>query len=294
MVLTLHSPYLDKHALWIKGNLHAHTTISDGERDPQAVIDDYAARGYHFLMLSDHDLWHDLDRLEARGMTLLSGAEITANGPHLLLVNVGAPVQPLLDRQPVIHKANAAGGLVIVNHPNWDVDFNHCPQERLEQWTGYIGIEVFNGIARRHFGNPYAADRWDRLLSAGRRVWGFAHDDSHAWYDVGMAWNMVQMQTDSHRVEEIVKALREGRFYATTGVTITAVRTVGLSVTVETIDAQRIAAYSRHAARVAVVDGACMSLNVPPDADWGYLRFECYGHGDTIAWTQPIWLHHAP
>ena len=65
---------------WVKGNLHAHTTASDGERPHQEVIDDYADRGYGFLMISDHDIYtseEDYARHDSRGMILIPGNEIT-------------------------------------------------------------------------------------------------------------------------------------------------------------------------------------------------------------------------
>ena len=45
-----------KDGRWLMGNLHTHTTASDGQREHQAVIDDYVGRGYGFLMISDHDI----------------------------------------------------------------------------------------------------------------------------------------------------------------------------------------------------------------------------------------------
>ena len=76
---------------WLVGNLHTHTTASDGQRDHQAVIDDYAGRGYGFLMISDHDIYTALDdyqQYDFQGMIALAGNEITANGSHML--HVGA------------------------------------------------------------------------------------------------------------------------------------------------------------------------------------------------------------
>ena len=50
-------PYQNlKDGRWLMGNLHAHTTASDGRRPHQEVLDDYAGRGYGFLMISDHDI----------------------------------------------------------------------------------------------------------------------------------------------------------------------------------------------------------------------------------------------
>ena len=56
---------------WYRGNLHTHTTRSDGKREPQVVVDDYAERGYDFLMISDHDLVTDPRELNPRGMVLI-------------------------------------------------------------------------------------------------------------------------------------------------------------------------------------------------------------------------------
>ena len=39
---------------WVKGNLHSHTTNSDGRVDPQTRVDGYVGAGYDYLCLSDH------------------------------------------------------------------------------------------------------------------------------------------------------------------------------------------------------------------------------------------------
>ena len=39
----------------LRGNLHAHTTFSDGVRSPQALIEEYESRGYDFLAITDHE-----------------------------------------------------------------------------------------------------------------------------------------------------------------------------------------------------------------------------------------------
>jgi len=76
----LQNPYLDSSFGWLKGNLHTHTAQSDGGQPPQEIVDDYAARGYGFLMLSDHDKLTDPGTLKNRGMVLLLGYELSAQG----------------------------------------------------------------------------------------------------------------------------------------------------------------------------------------------------------------------
>jgi hypothetical protein len=41
----------------LKGNLHAHTTFSDGRRPVEEVITRYRELGYDFLAITDHDGW---------------------------------------------------------------------------------------------------------------------------------------------------------------------------------------------------------------------------------------------
>jgi hypothetical protein len=40
---------------WYRGNTHAHTLWDDGDALPEAVVEWYRSRGYHFLVLSDHN-----------------------------------------------------------------------------------------------------------------------------------------------------------------------------------------------------------------------------------------------
>ncbi|MCC6792855.1 MAG: hypothetical protein IT336_14285, partial [Thermomicrobiales bacterium] len=46
----------DKPGRFWKGNLHTHSTRSDGKLTPAEVIAAYQARGYDFLALADHFL----------------------------------------------------------------------------------------------------------------------------------------------------------------------------------------------------------------------------------------------
>jgi len=41
---------------WWKGNLHTHTFWSDGDDFPESILDWYKTNGYHFVVLSDHNV----------------------------------------------------------------------------------------------------------------------------------------------------------------------------------------------------------------------------------------------
>jgi hypothetical protein len=162
----------------------------------------------------------------------------------------------------------------------------------MEALEGYAGIEIYNGVIERLEGTALATDRWDRLLGTGRRVWGFAHDDSHRPGDVGLAWNVVQ--SGDRGAGAIVAALRQGRFYGSTGVTIRKVAVEGTTIRVETADAQRIRFVSKLGVIRATADSPEASFSLPEDEGEArrllYIRAECHGTGGRCAWTQPIFI----
>ena len=288
MTLSIHNPYSREALPWHRGNLHTHTSNSDGGLDPQGVIDEYASRGYGFLMISDHDCFTDPAGLDPRGMALIPGNEVTGHGPHVLQVDARSRVEPDPDVQKAIDAIAEDGGFAIMCHPNWEAHFNHCPQAQLEAWTGYAGIEIYNGVVAHLSGSPLATDRWDRLLAQGRKVWGYAHDDRHRPDNVALAWNVVQAKT--REPTEIVDALRNGRFYASTGVSIDHIESVDHTLRLRAPDAHRIVAYGDSQARVSEADGNEIELHIPEDTNLTYVRFECWGCGENMAWTQPFFI----
>jgi predicted metal-dependent phosphoesterase TrpH len=288
---SLDHPYThaDRSPRWLRGNLHTHSTRSDGDRAPQEVIDDYAKRGYDFLMFSDHDTLAGPEQFadwKSQGMTLIPGNEITRDGPHMLHVGATRRIEPQEDRQAVLDDIAKSGGFAVVNHPNWFENFDHCPHATMKEWNGFTGIEIYNHVIGELPGSSYATDHWDRLLSRGRRVWGFANDDSHQAKHVGFAWNAVLADEAKH--ESIVSAMANGRFYASTGVSISSIAVDGMTVTVTSPDAERIVAIADHGARIAIADGGTLTVTVPEKKT--YVRFECWGRGERVAWTQPFFV----
>lgn len=282
------SPYASGETAWLRGNLHTHTTDSDGNLSPQQTVAAYAAMGYDFLMISDHDRMTPVDTLDPCGMVLMQGNEITSGGPHVLHVGAREVVEPLPDRQAVIDAILADGGLAVMNHPNWEAHFNHCPQSVLERLTGYMGIEVFNGVTLHAEGCPYAMDRWDMLLSQGRRVWGFAHDDNHADEHRGLGWIMVQGGERSP--EALLYALKNGRFYASTGAVITRLDMDDGRLRIQSPNAQAWHVCADHGRVVHRAAGGTLVYDVPELLDAAYFRVECFGPGAAMAWTQPFFL----
>ena len=67
---------------WLKGNLHSHTTNSDGKAAPQERLDGYVGQGYDFLCLSDHHKITFIDTVQAPSdFVLIQGPNCTRTIP---------------------------------------------------------------------------------------------------------------------------------------------------------------------------------------------------------------------
>lgn len=268
--------------LQLRGNLHSHSRYSDGSLPARELVLEYASRGYGFLCISDHDILGPTPESPS-GMVILPGWEVSAGGPHVLAVGCSDVVLPDPDRQVVIRQIAAQGGLAVLNHPNWEGDYDHFPQHEMVALNGYAGIEVYNGVVEFLEGSATAFDRWDQLLTLGRSVLSFAHDDTHWPGNIGLGWNVVVGSEPT--AESILAALKSGRFYCSTGVVIDSVGTQDGGLTVRSALSGRIRFIGSHGRLLAQSSGPEASYQV--DASTGpYVRAECYGTAGAMAWTQ--------
>ena len=286
--LKIHNPYQLTGFSWLRGNLHAHSTLSDGRLPPQLVVDQYAAAGHDFLALTDHDIHSDSSTLDPAGLILLPGNEISANAQHVLHIGSDRRIEPDSDRQSVLDAINATSGFSILAHPTWQDEYDYYPRELMLKLQGYLGIEIFNEVINQLNGSALAVNQWDWLLSQGRQVYGFANDDSHFPENIARGWNVVQAETND--AAGITAAFRAGRFYASTGVEISSISASGRYISVHTANAHRIALVTNLSRRVAAVDSNRALFEIPEGFKGNYVRIECWGHGEQQAWSQPLFV----
>jgi len=55
----------DARVRWYRGNLHTHTTNSDGDESPEFVANGYDTNGYDFLAITDHNFVRNRKRFGA-------------------------------------------------------------------------------------------------------------------------------------------------------------------------------------------------------------------------------------
>lgn len=221
----------DSGAKWYKGNLHTHTTLSDGDSSPEKVIAWYLEHEYDFLAITDHNLIMPIGpykELVGEDMLLISANEVSDKyekaSVHVLALGLtDATVQPtggisLVDvLQKNIDSIRSSGAVPVIAHPNHRWSFT---DREMLQLNNYILFEVLNahpGVNNYGGGgHPSTEEIWDRILSSGRIVYGIGTDDMHklATYP-GKSWVMVKANELS--VKAILAALKKGDFYVSTG-----------------------------------------------------------------------------
>ncbi|MBR6966887.1 MAG: PHP domain-containing protein [Clostridia bacterium] len=222
---------------FLKGSLHCHTNRSDGADAPEDVIRAYYEHGYHFMALTDHNIFCRMSGADVDvPMTMLSGIErdMTILGFRedrplcVHIVGIGDPASPegpahdeVIPHYGRYQDCSAAQGMIDEMH-SWGLKTFYCHPE----WSGTtyadyrclkgnFGVEVWNtGNVVGNGLDTGTAHSWDQALDEGRRVWGVAVDDGHFMEIHCRGWVMVRA---GNSAPEILQALEEGAFYASCG-----------------------------------------------------------------------------
>lgn len=294
-----------KPGQFYRGNLHTHSTNSDGRLSPEAVCNFYRQSGYDFLVLSDHFLeelhWplSDTRPYRTEHFTTLIGAEIhtagmeLGNGWHILAVGLPfdfAPTAPDETGPHLAQRALQSGAFVAAAHPQW---FGMTETDMLSlEAVGVHAIEVFNGSCVDDNDTTDSLYLLDYMLMRGKHLTAIATDDAHfavGIRDVMRGWVMVK--AEQLTPEAILAALKAGDFYASTGPQIHNVVLDGNSLTVNCTPATRIYAVGRPT-EVRTLGGNSMvdgTLNLD---GWKspYVRIVVRDDQGGRAWSNPIWL----
>lgn len=209
---------------WFRGNLHCHTTNSDGQPSPQERLDGYVNQGYDFLCLSDHYTISRIERVKAPDpFVLIQGAELHPHNPfggqthHFLCLNIHEDMDSVkMPPQHVIDEVNRQGGSAWLAHPHWSSV--SIARDTLPL-SGLAGVEVFNTTCRCA-GRGESAVHWDDWMEQQNRIYpALANDDAHALEsenkDTYQGWTMVRAK--ERTAETIMEALNTGAGYCSTG-----------------------------------------------------------------------------
>ncbi len=310
---------------WYKGNLHMHTTRSDGHASPKDAVERYRRNGYDFIALTDHRRpsvtlepgeHGNVDALgredagslvDAGNMLLLSGVEWDTGGAntrrdgdvatyHILGIGMTEFRGICYERNPhpkpqeIVNAIRADGGLAILAHPAWSV----MDPGGIAQLEGITAAEIYNAVSDL----PYTGQRAES--SAWFDIWGthyeklvpaVASDDAHSYEgDACYAYTMVNAAELSR--EGILDALQAGNFYATQRPVLydMAIDREKGAVHLEfSKDVMTAVFYSNHIwteGRVAQVKGGKADYRL--EAGEFFLRAELITRDGRKAWTSPV------
>ena len=292
--------------VWLKGNLHTHTTNSDGRATPQERVDGYAGQGYDFLCLSDH---YTITRIDSvvppDGFVLIQGAELHPDNPfggqvhHFVALDIHQDMDSTkMPPQHVIDQVREQGGSIWLAHPYWssvNITRDILPLR------GLAGLEVSNSICRC-YGRGESSVHWSDWMEHTRQLYpAIATDDAHSpedeQRDTYQGWSMARVKERTARA--VIEALEQGASYSSTGPEI---HDIQLRRVDDPKDEQRVIEATLRSSEAQRIFAVCDSLGteyrepgrtfdratftVMANALWA--RFEVVGPDGSKAWSNPF------
>ncbi len=290
---------------FLRGNIHTHSTRSDGKLDPDEVCRRYRARGYDFLCISDHFLpqyGHPMtDTRAARGdgFTTIIGAEVhcpvTAAGEiwHILAVGLPLDFAPPLPGETgpqIAARCKAAGAFVVIPHPEWycltpaDAATIACAD----------AVEVYNHTSHIRTARGGGSYFLDMLLSEGRRINALASDDAHFLVeadpdrDAFGGWIMVKAPENSP--EALLAAMKAGHYYSSQGPVIDDIAIDGGEMIVRCSPAAQVMVVGPGSRHVFAAGHGLTGARLPmAKFAGGWCRVVVMDGSGRCAWSNPVY-----
>lgn len=294
---------------FFRGNLHTHSTRSDGALAPEEVCRRYRDQGYDFLALTDHFIGaYDYPLVDTRpfrapGFATIIGAELHSGVNHndelWHILAVGLPFDftppnapgfqpvPGMESGPVLaQRARDAGAFVAVAHPQWS-GLTLADARSIE---AAHAVEVYNHGCWVGCDRP---DGWainDLLLSEGRRLSAVATDDAH-FTEPDHFGGWVMVKAEENDPDALVASLKAGLHYSSQGPEIRRIEVSDRRVEVECsacvsviVQGPGQAAQACHGLSMTRASVRTKRLD---DAPW--LRVTVVDAAGRRAWTNPYW-----
>jgi hypothetical protein len=276
---------------WYKGNTHTHARFSDknDKNDVPEIAKWYRKAGYNFLVISEHNdlltkkkvICH-AEADHAPDFIMLCGLELSENR-HLTALGITKFIHKENSLQDGVDRTVDAGGFPILNHPMRPV----VKAADFIKTTDLNHLEVFNGNSPQD--TPNCEQLWDSVLSApkGRIVYAVASDDNHYTKSkVGRGWIMVDAPSLTDR--NILESIRDGKFYASTGIYLTGYQITRKSITVRSSNGTRVTFIGKNGRTLKTVNAPGASIQIKGDE--GYIRIKITNEEGIAAWTQPVMI----
>lgn len=284
-----------------KGNLHTHSTRSDGARDPAYVCDLYREAGYDFLGLSDHFLPKygfpitDTGPFRRDGFTTLLGAEVHAPATglgelwHILATGLPPDFASTAEDETapsLAARCAEAGAFVTIVHPAW----YGLTVADAETINAAHAVEIYNHTSAVRTDRGDGWGLLDALLNRGRRLHAVANDDAHLHCnDFAGGWTMVK--AGSLEPGALLAALKAGHCYATQGPEIHCIDVTADTVDVACSPATSVMLLGRGSASAQMLGAGLtqVRLSAEPLRKGGWARVVVVDDQGRRGWSGPFW-----
>lgn len=213
-----------------KGNLHSHTTISDGRYSPEELIKLYKRYNYSFLAFTDHRIYGIHEEFNTPDFLVFPGVELDTSvglkeGACHHIVGISTPEETgfshgqefsegkldcsKMSAEEIIDLLSSHNNLAIYAHPYWSkVDIAD-----IVDLKGLVGMEIMNYGCEMEWKCGNSEVFFDQFWWNDNKIWCFATDDGHDDpYCYCGGYIVVKTDDFSHR--GIIDAISEGSFYA--------------------------------------------------------------------------------
>jgi hypothetical protein len=284
-----------------RGNLHGHSTGSDGALAPEEVCRRYRDAGYDFVCVSDHFLGQfgfpvtDTRPFRGGGFTTLLGAEVhapaTARGDlwHIVAAGLPADFAPTGEGEtgPALARRCAeAGAFVALAHPHWS---QLTVEDGLSVEAAHA-VEVYNHKSQIEVDRGDGLVLLDALLHEGRRLGVIASDDSH-WHAMDGFAGWVMVRAEANEPEALLAALKRGASYASQGPEIREVVRDGDVLEVVCSPASSVILAGTGTWRQRVLGARLTRVRLPIEPErGGWRRLIVRDALGRRAWSNPLWI----
>lgn len=326
--MNIHNTVFSKKGNWYKGNLHTHTVLSDGKAGAEQMIEEYRRAGYHFLSITDHNIFQAYSQFSNGQFLMLPGTELTpgfdmedgelmgAMEAHQRGAFVWSRAAPSLRKKIVaLCDAHVLAISRQATGVSWKAELHRLDSiqnmidyalqrdciailahpawskldsQALHSLKGYAAIEVYN-----HLSHPWAesSQLWDIMLNQGIRTFALASDDAHELQDTCGGYMMLKAEALTHG--KVIEAIENGDYYSSCGPLINSFHQDGETIMVQCSACKEIRFLTDNmfgkTYRSLGDDGLTRCAH-KLFGDETYVRVELVDKQGLKAWTNPIFL----
>lgn len=201
------------------GDLHIHTTASDGTLSAYEVGTLAKSKGLDFVALANHNNFAEnffLPHID--GLTFVPAVEWTHYKGHMNFFGVPNPFENSFvantreEMETLISNARSKGAVISVNHPMC----RFCPY-LWEDEKAFDMVEIWNGPMRKT--NTDGIKWWTDMLCRGRRLPAVGGSDFHKPKSLVRIGNPVTgVYSKSPAPEDILDAIKKGKAFVSDSV----------------------------------------------------------------------------